>query len=390
MTLDQIKNNIPDNPLDRVPAIMATKVQSRQVFFDVHTHVFTKDDVPNKYLGIRLPFTDRFLGTVGKLLHNLNRRTDDDKMSRLAYFIEIINSKSSDDIYKLIDKYYTQESVFGVLMMDMSIGIEGEHNRDLQGQLDAVRILRDNQPAKILPFVAIDPRRPKALEIFHKAFNQHDDYKFFGLKVYPSLGYLPSHPVLMQMLEVCEAKRIPVLSHCSGATVHSSHRWIKNIEGVKFKPNGTEYQTPINKLFLGKQAYASFFNTPRNWEPVLRTFPDLKLNLAHFGGGDQWENFLAGKNDTWVARIIDQLYRYKNVYTDFAYTLTDHRFATRLKQMMQDNQLIANRTLFGSDYYMLVREGHYRNLLANFRTIMGDSLMHKLAVDNPLKHLFDQ
>jgi predicted TIM-barrel fold metal-dependent hydrolase len=390
MTLIDIKNSIPDLPLNRVPSIMAAKVQSRQVFFDVHTHVFTKADVPNKYLGIRLPFTDRFLGTIGKLLHTLNRKTDDDKMSRLAYFIQIINSKSSQEIYQLIEKYYTPESIFGVLMMDMSIGIEGKHDRDLVGQMDALKDLRDAQPTKILPFVAIDPRRPNALAIFSKAFSQHDDYKFFGLKVYPSLGYLPSHPVLMQMLDMCEAKKIPVLSHCSGATVHSSHRWIKKIEGTKFNADGSECTDPINKLFLGKKAYGGFFNSPRNWEPVLRTFPKLKLNLAHFGGGDQWEDFLAGKNDTWVARIIDQLYRYPNVYTDFAYTLTDHRFAARLKQMMQDNQLIAERALFGSDYYMLVREGHYRNLLASFRTIMGDSLMQKMAVDNPLKHLFDQ
>jgi predicted TIM-barrel fold metal-dependent hydrolase len=388
MTLAEIKSNILSEPLDRIPAPLKNKIQSGDVFFDVHTHVFTKDDVPNKYLGIRLPFTDQFLGAVGKILHSLNRKTDDDRMSRLAYFINIINSKTSENIYQIMESYYAPNSVFGVLMMDMSVGIEGKHNRNLEGQMDAIKLLRDAYPAKILPYVAIDPRRPNALDLFNTAFSQHQEFQFFGLKVYPSLGYLPSHPTYMKMFEVCQEKKIPVLSHCSGATVHSSKNRIKNIEGVKFKNDGTEYSEPINKIFIGKDSYADFFNTPKNWEPVLRTFPNLRLNLAHFGGGDQWENFLQGKNNTWVSRIIDLLYRYPQVYTDFAYTLTDHRFALRLKQMMDENKLIADRALFGSDYYMLVRDGHYRNLLASFRTIMGDKLMFKLATENPLRHLF--
>jgi len=388
MTLKELKQNIHDNPLDRVPMELHNKISTGDLFIDIHTHVFTKDDVPNKYLGIRLPFTGRFLGKVGNILHNLNRKTDDDKMSRLAYFVKIINRRTSEDIYKLLEKYYESNSLFGVLMMDMREGIGGKLIRNLEAQMDVIKTLRNAYPAKILPYMAIDPRRTNALELFNKAFSRHESYQFFGLKVYPSLGYLPSHPTLMQIFEICQEKKIPVLSHCSGATVHSSDHWIKNIEGVKFKPDGSEYTKRVNKFFLGKKAYASFFNTPRNWEPVLRKFPDLRLNLAHFGGDVEWESFLEGKSNTWVARIIDFLYRYPQVYTDFAYTLTDHRFAFRLKQMMEDNHLIAERTLFGSDYYMLVREGHYRNLLASFRSIMGDKLMTKLATENPLRHLF--
>lgn len=97
---------IPLHPLDRVPAGLRSKVALRQVWADVHTHVFTKDDVPDQYLGIRLPLTERFLGWVENRLHRLNRRSDNDKMSRLAYFIRTLNSAHSRDIYALIARYY--------------------------------------------------------------------------------------------------------------------------------------------------------------------------------------------------------------------------------------------------------------------------------------------
>ena len=389
MTLTEIKKNIPDSPLERVPSALRTKVAAGNLFIDMHTHLFTIADVPNKYLGIRLPFTDQFLGWIENTLHNFNRKTDNDYMSRLAYFIRIIKSKSSTEIYTLLEKYYHPDALFGVLLMDMRPGIEGKLKRELTGQMEEIRKIRDAHPAKILPYIAIDPRRPEALDLFNKAFDKNQPYQFFGLKVYPSLGYLPSHPAYMKMFEVCQEKKIPVLTHCSGATVHSSRKRIKNMEGVKFKTNGEEFTTPVTKFFFTKNAYAEFFNHPQNWEPVLRQFPGLRLNLAHFGGGNQWENFLKGKADTWVARIIDFMYRYDHVYADFSYTLTNHEYAKSLKQMMLDNRLVADRTLFGSDYFMLVREGHYRNLLASFRTIMGDDLMHKLATENPLRHLFE-
>jgi predicted TIM-barrel fold metal-dependent hydrolase len=280
------------------------------------------------------------------------------------------------------------QTLFCILMMDMIIGIEGKPNNTIEDQMNQLAMIRDKNPVQILPFFAVDPRRTNAIELFAKAFDPEGPYRFFGFKVYPSLGYLPSHPNLMQIYAICEEKRIPVTTHCSSATVHSSYRKIRDIKGVHFNNQGEETDGPFARTFRNKNAYAMFFNHPRNWDPVLMSFPNLKLNLAHFGGDRQWKDFLAGKTDTWVARIISMMYSYKQLYADFAYNLYNDGYALKLKQLVADNALIGSRVLFGSDYYMVVTEGHYRNIYASFRSRMGDQLMHQLSVENPSRFLF--
>jgi hypothetical protein len=39
----------------------------------------------------------------------------------------------------------------------------------------------------------------------------------------------------------------------------------------------------VDKYFWLTSHYANFFDHPKNWEPVLHPFPQLRLNLGHFG-----------------------------------------------------------------------------------------------------------
>ena len=83
------------------------------------------------------------------------------------------------------------------------------------------------------------------------------------------------------------------------------------------------------------------------------------------------------------------MYRYDNLYVDFSYTMYNDEYNRELKNLIYDNSLLRSRVLFGSDYYMLVREGHYRDLFADFRTRMGDDIMKQIAFDNTRAYLFD-
>lgn len=65
------------------------------------------------------------------------------------------------------------------------------------------------------------------IENFYKVFSEKSEHKFFGVKIYPSLGYLPSNPQLMEIFGLCEKKRIPVTAHCSGAIVHTGKGILK-------------------------------------------------------------------------------------------------------------------------------------------------------------------
>lgn len=42
---------------------------------------------------------------------------------------------------------------------------------------------------------------------------------FHGVKLYPSLGFLPSHPNLIPIYEYCVANNIPITVHAAPATL---------------------------------------------------------------------------------------------------------------------------------------------------------------------------
>jgi predicted TIM-barrel fold metal-dependent hydrolase len=383
------ESGISSNPMDRVNDSMKRILKEKDVFFDVHSHIFNFKDVPDGFLGIRLPFNTRFLSKMEKLLHSILGKSDEDKLSNLAYFIHFFRNRSAEWAGEKLLSYYNGASViFCPLMMDMEQGVKGKIIDPYEIQIEKMKKVREQFPENILPFFAADPNNPKMYELFEKVFSREEGYKFFGIKIYPSLGYLPSHPELMRIFEICEIKNIPVTAHCSSARVHASSKKIKNIPGIHYKPEKGFIDMEESVRFRRRKDYAVYFNHPRNWIPVLEEFPKLKLNLAHFGGGEEWRKFILGKGDSWVARIIDLMQGYENLYSDFSYTLYNIDHSKKLKELINDNKLISERVLYGSDFYMIVLEGHFRAMKINFTSMMGDAIMRKIAMENPLRFLF--
>jgi len=380
---------ISNDPMSRVPLSMKKILSEGEVFFDVHCHVFNYRDVPDKFLGIRVPQNERLLSYLEKLLHRIVNGSDTDKLSNLAYFINFLRTRTNKEIAEKLFNYYSEKNlVICPLMMDLSPGIGGRIIDDFQVQIENMKELRNSYPGQILPFIALDPNNPLMLANFQKVFDKDGGYNFFGVKIYPSLGYLPSHPLLMEVFRICEEKRIPVTAHCSGAIVHAGKKTIIDIQGFHQNSDGSWSDKLITKSFRKKSDYANFFNQPVNWNPVLAAFPRLKLNLAHFGGEESWGTYTSGKSENWVNRIIDMMYRFEGLYADFSYTFYKRENAKALKKLMMVNNEIASRILYGSDYYMVVTEGHFRSLKTSFVSIMGDELMQKIAKENPMRFLF--
>jgi len=410
MTVEEFLNQaeaISDDPMMRVPGRMRSMVLNDNPSYNCHCHLFNEHTVPKALFNLKMPGGPLFhhiSRAIAKGLHRLNRQSNDDWGSRVAYFIEIF-LKSTRQITDKLLSYYpdSHKTIFTPLMMDMhnragrSIREPAEHYIIKQAS-DLTELINDSSERyNLLPFIPVDPTISEYdrsafdhFDIFLKAFR--GDYGFIpaGIKIYPSLGYLPSHPLLMPVYEICERKNLPIPAHCSSGTVHAYFRRMDNIQGWKIGPDGNLTDRPESRwfMFFRKIKYENYFNHPKNWEPVLTRFPKLKINFAHFGGSRQWRRMLHGEKNSWVSRIIDYFGRFPNVYADLSYTNAFPEINGLIKERIQSSMLVRSRVLYGFDYYMVVKEGHYRSIKADFDTLMGEKIIDEISRINPARFLF--
>ncbi len=246
---------------------------------------------------------------------------------------------------------------------------------------------------EIYPFLGINTRNftPKKLEAILEQY--FDGYKpsraalaaasakfdgevkklgansFAGIKVYPPLGFDPwpeDDPRELSKVEMlysaCEAKHIPITAHC-------------NDEGFA----------------TCTIAEAEKFTSPARWEKALKHYPQLKLNLAHFGR----------KSDAafseWSNKICSLIYKYENVYTDLSFNGFDPAyyaglkiFLNKLPRKMAD--IVPQRILFGSDFMMsLLKIESYSKYLSYFSQTphLDETTKNDLCSLNPAKFLFE-
>ncbi|MFC2107285.1 amidohydrolase family protein [Bacteroidota bacterium] len=402
----ELASTISSDPFSRVPDHIKPLLKDKNVLINCHCHIFNEKTVPKALFNMKMPGGAKFAKIarwLAKFLHKLNGRSNDDKWSRLAYFIELFMKSTREITDKLI--YYFEPNgtcIFTPLMMDMHnrVGEDkrkpAEHYIKLQAK-DIQELIEDpSKKYNLLPFLPIDPTisDPENIEfdvfdVFIKGFTGQYGFLPFGIKIYPTLGYLPSHPKLMEIYKVCEEKNIPVTTHCSRGVVHAYYRRIKNIEGWKIGRDGQLTNIPETRTFIFGQGnkYANYFNHPKNWAPILERHPKLRLNFGHFGGEKQWKRLKKGKNNTWVSRIIDFMMRYPNVYSDISFTNAHPELFDLIKSRMQNSQIIKERILYGYDYYMITVQGHFRSLKADFDCAFGENLIKQIGSINSKKFM---
>lgn len=377
-------SKIQETTKERLNNSLKSLLQTGNFNFDVHTHLFNKDYIPDKYFGIRIPFLVNidFLRQLESLM-DLISLDEDDKLSNYAYFIDFVSKNSMEDITSYLIKHSAPNTIFCPLMMDFQAGIEGAVNKNIFDQLEELKSIRDKYPSKFLPFIAINPNNPRHVELFEKAFSK--EYNFFGVKIYPSLGYMPSHPSLMKIYEVCEHYNIPITTHSGSGTVHASGNKFE-LAFYDLDENGKLILKTDKKNFFFKKQFEKYFNAPKNWEPVLKTFPKLRLNLAHFGGDSEWDKKVRNDKE-WTFQTISLMERYENVFSDVSYIIHIPEMHKKFVELFKLNKFVAERTLFGTDFYMVVIEGQFKELRAEFIKNIGLDIMQKISVQNPLKFL---
>ena len=193
-------------------------------------------------------------------------------------------------------------------------------------------------------------------------------YDFVGIKVYPPLGFNP-WPVesweenrddemkkVRLLYEFCISRNIPLTAHCS--------------------PGG----------FLVDKRYRDFAS-PDKWAQVLEEYPELRLDLAHFGGAE---------SEVWRNRVVELILEYENVYTDISYQGIDQRIYDRMKRFLDtfgelDRTRLMERIIFGTDFMISLQDiSCYSSYLDYFAKAMSFTLAEKdwLCNRNAMSYLY--
>lgn len=341
-----------------------------------HIHLFTLSHIPNGYLpfGLMRALKQPYVRTpIMKLLEKGIFWKEGDVGERAARFARIGGLKSQEQMFDVVRNFYPGGSRFVVLPMDMAFMGKGAPDVSLPAQHDDLAKLTQKWPGAILPFAAVDPRRPDVLGELKRCT---EELGFKGVKLYPPLGYAPSDKVLMdQIYPYCVDKNLPVMSHCSRG-------------GVREKGLSDDWQARL----AGPQAF----------EPVMSAFPELRICLAHFGGDKDWDEYLGrrkGRLDenadqfrkrNWLAQILDMLRSgdYPNLWTDISYTAFEYSQNIPALDVFLSEEKVLDRVLFGSDFYMTEVEGvSERRMSIELRHGIGEEKFARIARFNPCAYL---
>lgn len=342
--------------------------------YNCHTHIFTIDNVPNGFLPFglaRLMKLKLLRWPARLLLVHANPLSNRDLFHRYSNFIKISYEISEKNVFERLKKYYPSDAKFIILPMDMAYMGAGKVKEDFEKQhRDLAELSRQEEYAgRIIPFVAVDPRRDGILDMLKKLVEEEG---FKGIKIYPRLGYKPDDERLYDVYKYAEEKSIPIMTHCSKGGVYS-----KNLPKEETISNGD----------------------PDNYIKIMKDFPNLRICLAHFGGDKDWQDYLDNPRDAddsreetnWVRKILNIMRSrdYTNLYADISYTI--FRFGENsmvLKVLLSDSK-IRSQVLFGSDFYMVEQEEFMEKRLSIYlRATLGEKLFEQIAETNPKNYLF--
>ncbi|MGL4631020.1 MAG: amidohydrolase family protein [Leadbetterella sp.] len=381
---------IQEDPLIRLSQVTKDVIARNNYVYDAHIHIFDRKCAPILYYALRF--------IAGGNRQNIYEVLEDDAkfskvegMSDEAFQKSLNNeSNSNKEVIKVVLKknqsqifdhfnenfalnnfepFKNKESIAVVLSMDLESGWGRKTRRSFKEQIEDLHGIAEQKA--MLPFFALDPRRAdesgadNLYEMFIKAFT-HQKAPFFGVKCYPALGYLPSDARLAPIFQVCNEKNIPVVTHCGGNVVST---FKKEIIAVNSEGKSISIRLPTKD----RDARASYLNDPLHWDSVLNKYDKLKINFAHFGGSVAWssDNEL---DKIRIEQILERMSRYESrVFTDFSFNLVHSKAINSLKERFSD-PLIKNRTMYGTDYWVVLPKNDLKAAITNYISIMGNDM----------------
>ncbi len=325
------------------------------------------------------------------------------------------NASASHEDDKLWKEYLKEKERF----MKSAAELESQHDKNFKKQQDRglinlpdefdgfdeqinqLRELKNNPKYKdmVFPFLAVDPRRPGIAGMAKAEIGKGKS--FIGVKLYCPNGYSPTDPLLYGkdgnkdgIYAFCEENGIPVTAHNSDGGFATLSKSVRITGDIQYKGELRKMDNELltfNYPFLNKNAVnerAVTLNHPLIWEKVVEKYPNLILNLAHFGGGQQLGKALDNRGDQnlWSNKIIELIKdpRYK-VYTDVS-CYSDFDVIKKLLKSPVYGE-IKNKILYGSDFILLLLfENDFGKNVKQFRDLFGSDF-DIIAGKNPREFL---
>lgn len=407
---------------------------SNRIYYNVHTHIFDADCLPDGIMGDGMALKairfakkvkdQRFINWIlPSFLHLLSGilgftkfKMQAARVKRVEKLALAITKGSQEGVYKELIETYKKDGLnnfrFVVLCQDMDHNCYQNNHKNILAQMEEVSRMRRSYGAECLPFVGIDPRHAPELNTSRDIAKIYIEQKsFVGIKIYPASGFFPTDPKLDRVFKYAEENDLPIMIHFNVGVIF----YRKNLSDVNAAA-GVMFHTKDNALFQMN------FANPILFEKVLQKYPKLKLCFAHFSGDYDVDElnkinqnpqmlthflthtsyppeFLEAKEGRgkkkvmayWHAYIRDVLIpKYDNVYTDISYQLADKsdEFRMRIKDYLNNSPKLRERILFGTDFYVHVKEGKEEaELIPLVRDLFGQSLFDQIASINAAKYL---
>lgn len=429
--LKTAREQISDNPSDRLTEKARVALLDKDCLIDVHTHIFDRKCITIGYLLLKMgtshlkdlfnleAFSDKdsLLNKEEEEVYQMmmeNNLDNEEKWQQIKQemekvveitdsseflsnkikdafsivfkknsMLEILDYYMSNFSINTLDSYKVHPMVLGVLMMDLETGWGKTPKKKYLEQIKEIKEITGKRA--ILPFLAVDPRRSdladreeNLYELFLEAFKDPVT-SFYGVKCYPSLGYLPNDDRLDPIFQICAEKNIPVLTHCGGESVSTFDRSIRVKEDGSYK----DFRIPGDS----RTERARYLNGPEHWEPVLRKYNTLKLNLAHFSGNSDWEEYEKKGSHSRINKIKEMLKNPSwNVFADFSYNVADMKTFNRFQKELDSEPEIREKVMFGTDYWVVIPSADLLEMQKQFCLQMSvhfDHLLRKV----PRKYL---
>jgi len=273
---------------------------------------------------------------------------------------------------------------FVVAMVDMEQWLDSSADL-LEDQMLLTREIARLSGGRLLPFIAYDPLRDvikegSGLKLVKEAITNHG---FVGVKLYPANGFRPIGNASLDedFPRVQRGRGREDLGQALDSSLHDLYDWCSR-EGVPIMAHGNDTSGTFRR-------FADRGN-PVFWGRVAERYPDLRINIGHFGGMDSLTGArrivrrrfrirpymaLEDAPENWSLQILQLMTNHRNVFSDvgaFGGVLEDTgelaRFRRNLADLLGPKFYPAGRRqlMYASDWYMVTIEPEHRHYHERF------------------------